>query len=209
MNNLMYAVAEMLYNGMATHDLFPYDLSPTRRNNKPHMKDTALLANMIVIDKDTVYFEIGNENAEEKTPHYHILEDAKIIRYANRGTDLSKGTQAGVRPKGKRDYGQWSYRRGTQPTTAGTWENIQEYRENMTRNFFGSGDLGSTLPREYAKRKAKQEIYNRNYYYNKHYQYIERILALICPDIAANIGARFEMGSDVSDIALERPTGIL
>jgi len=169
---------------------FPFDTkTPKEDRRKPHMRDIALKPNVtFILSPDMHYFELGNENAERITPHYHILEDAKIIRMPGKGTKKSKGSQASIGRKSDRDYGAVSYRQ----TTKGT-QLIQEYRQNMTRNY--DGRIGAkTQPREYSKRKQVSNVNKRNYRYNNHYQYIERILAQVAPQIAVGIGAKLKVG---------------
>ena len=59
----------------------------------------------------TSRFKIGNRIAEEKAPHYHILEDAKRIHYPYKGTKQSKGKQDLVKNLRDRDYSNDRYRR--------------------------------------------------------------------------------------------------
>lgn len=196
MSEVSEKVAQLLYSKMANSPLFPFDTKHYRA--KPHMRDSALLANSITIgDSDTHIFEIGNENAETLTPHYHILEDAQTIHYGNRrarrvvknkdgtteiraygkprswGTNKSKGSQANV--SSGRDYGKWSY------TDKGKL--AQEYRSGGSK---GKPSETSTA------------------YTNIHYHYIERILEQIVPQVAKDIGATIGRSSlDFDDEVLE------
>jgi hypothetical protein len=183
-------VSTRLKEGMETSPLFPYDTkTPVDKRGKPHMLDMALKPNVtFLISPELQYFELGNDRAETVTPHYHILEDAKIIRMPGKGTKKSKGSQASIARKSDRDYGAVSYRE----TTKGI-QLVQEYRQNMTRNY--DGRIGAkTQPREYSKRKQVSNVNKRNYRYNTHYQYIERILAQVAPQIAVGIGAKLKVG---------------
>jgi hypothetical protein len=181
-------VSTRLKEGMETSPLFPFDKTTTDNRRKPHMLDMALKFNSISVLPDLQYFELGNDRAETVTPHYHILEDAKIIRMPGKGTKKSKGSQASIGRKSDRDYGAVSYRE----TTKGV-QLVQEYRQNMTRNY--DGRIGAkTQPREYSKRKQVSNVNKRNYRYNTHYQYIERILAQVAPQIAVGIGAKLKVG---------------
>jgi len=189
-HEMVDVVSTRLKEGMETSPLFPFDkTTPADQRRKPHMLDMALKPNVTyLISPDMQYFELGNDRAETVTPHYHILEDAKIIRMPYRGTKKSKGSQASIARKSDRDYGAVSYRE----TTKGT-QLIQEYRQNMTRNY--DGRIGAkTQPREYSKRKQVSNKNKRGYYYNTHYQYIERILAQVAPQIAVGIGAKLKVG---------------
>ena len=187
-HEMVDVVSTRLKEGMETSPLFPFDKTTTDNRRKPHMLDMALKFNSISVLPDLQYFELGNDRAETVTPHYHILEDAKIIRMPGKGTKKSKGSQASIGRKSDRDYGAVSYRE----TTKGI-QLVQEYRQNMTRNY--DGRIGAkTQPREYSKRKQVSNVNKRNYRYNTHYQYIERILAQVAPQIAVGIGAKLKVG---------------
>ena len=189
-HEMVDVVSTRLKEGMEVSPLFPFDkTTPADKRRKPHMLDMALKPNVtFLISPELQYFELGNDRAETVTPHYHILEDAKIIRMPGKGTKKSKGSQASIARKSDRDYGAVSYRE----TTKGI-QLIQEYRQNMTRNY--DGRIGAkTQPREYSKRKQVSNVNKRNYRYNTHYQYIERILAQVAPQIAVSIDAKLKLG---------------
>jgi hypothetical protein len=171
---------------------FPFDTTtPKDKRRKPHMKDMALKPNVTyMLSPDLHYFELGNESAERRTPHYHILEDAKIIRLPYRGTKKSKGSQRLIADKGKRNYGQFVY----VPSKRYGWEAVQEYRQNMTRNYDGT-KKSITQPREYSKRQEVSNINKRNYRYNKHWQYIERILHDVTKGLAIETNSKLKIGS--------------
>jgi hypothetical protein len=187
-------IVNLLKQGMANSPLFPYDYSPNRKSTrnglpKPHMKDSALLSNAVIpLDASSYYFEIGNSNAEALTPHYHILEDAKIIRRANKSTKITRGSQDRVADKGKRNYGVWQDRITTQSKGSqyGYLETIQEYRQNQSRNFWGD----AAKAREYTERVKYHHVYNRNHYSNVHWKYIERILEQLVPVVAISVNAK-------------------
>jgi hypothetical protein len=189
-HEMVNLVTDKLKEGMENSPLFPYDTKiPKEDRRKPHMLDMALKYNAITISPGLQYFELGNKRAETVTPHYHILEDAKIIRRPNKGTKKSRGSQASIGRKSDRDYGAVTYRE----TTKGT-QLLQEYRQNMTRNYYGR--IGAkTQPREYEKRKQVSYKNKRNYYENTHYQYIERILEKTTPQIAVGINAKLQIGT--------------
>jgi hypothetical protein len=174
---------------------FPFDTkTPKEDRRKPHMRDTALKPNVtFILSPEMHYFELGNENAERLTPHYHILEDAKIIRMPNKGTKKSKGSQRVIADKAKRDYGQFNY---VASKTYG-YQAIQEYRQNMTRNYDGT-IKSRTQPREFSKRKKVSDINKRNYRYNKHYQYIERMLDPITRGLAIETDTKLKKGTEDS-----------
>jgi hypothetical protein len=197
-------IAKQLPNDILMNAKFPFDSkTPQGMRRKPHMKETVFASKdqTIMVSPEIQYFELGNELAEEKTPHYHILEDAKIIRNPGKGTRKSKGSQRLVADKPKRDYGQFVVTK-----TTGGYGVIQEYRQNMTRNY--DGRIGAnTQPREYSKRKQVTDINKRNYRYNRHYQYIERILSEVTRGLAIETGTKLKVGQ-MNDIS-EQPTGFL
>jgi hypothetical protein len=193
-----------LKEDMEMNAKFPFDSKtpPEKRRFPRHMRDVALKQNpTYILSPDMHYFEIGNDSAEQNTPHYHILEDAKIIRNPGKGTRKSKGSQRLVGRKSQRDYGQFVITK-----TTGGFGVIQEYRQNMTRNYDGTL-LSNTQPREYSKRKQVSDVNKRNYRYNKHYQYIERMLEPITKGLAIETGTKLKIGQ-MSDV-LEQPTGFL
>jgi hypothetical protein len=183
-----------LKENMEISSIFPYDYkTPEDKRRFPrHMRDVALKQNVTyLISPEMHYFELGNASAEQNTPHYHILEDAKIIMFPNRGTNKTKGSQRLIGRKSQRDYGLVTYRQTQKGTRT---QIIQEYRQNMTRNYAGRL-LGGEQPREYYKRKVVSNINNRHYRYNKHYQYIENILKSITPMLARYMNAKLQVGS--------------
>ncbi|MCK9576196.1 MAG: hypothetical protein M0R51_09755 [Clostridia bacterium] len=194
-------MADWVYNEFINHKLLPYDTGKKwwRNPKKPHMKDLAIIANGLPrqVGVDTYEFIIGNEEAENRAPQYHILEDAKIIRRPNKGTDKSRGSQR--LSKGTRDYGQTVYRLGTQESTKGIYEAIQEYRQNITRNYAGARDKA----REYNERIKYHHENKRNYRYNEHYLYIEAILGDVVARLAQMVNGRLKItqGEESLDVS--------
>jgi len=189
-----------IWEALDSASMFPYDDGKTHRRSptKPHMKDVAFQRNPITkVTPDIWYFEIGNENAQAVAPQYAIFSNAKIIRRPYRGTDKTRGSQSSIKDKGKRDYNVHSWRERTQTKGElfGAFENIQEYRQNQSRNFWGNADKA----REYSERVKYHHTYNRNYLENKHWMYIERILGVAVPFIADTMNAQLEVfnGADL------------
>jgi hypothetical protein len=195
MANVVNRITALLKSEMETAwqngggNIYPYDVNtPEDKRRKPHALDNALKPNLhIMLSPELEYFEIGNDKAEEQTPHYHILEDVKIIRMPNRSTAKSRGSQAGIE-RSKRDYSVLGYAQGK--TTV-----VQEYRQQIRRNYFGAGTI-KTQPREYAKRKAVSNKNKRNYRSNKYFMYIERLIEQIVPLVASQVGATVKKESD-------------
>jgi hypothetical protein len=195
-------IAQRLPNDILINSKFPFDTkTPKEKRKKDHMKETVYNNKPVIVSPDIQYFELGNDVAEEKTPHYHILEDAKIIRMPNKGTKKSKGSQRVIADKAKRDYGQFTY---VASKTYG-YQAIQEYRQNMTRNYDGT-IKSRTQPREFSKRKKVSDINKRNYRYNKHYQYIERMLDPITRGLAIETNTKLKKGEADSLIDPTRGT---
>lgn len=183
-------IADMLKMGFETSPIFPYDESKRWRSPKAqHIRDIALKQNQVIqVSPDSWYFDIGSEEAEAAEPHYHILENAKIIRRPQKGTKKTRGSQANIADKGKRDYNAYVLRQRTQSKSSrdgGILELIQEYRQNQSRNFWGT----AAKAREYNERVKYHHIYHRNYVENRHWQYMERILETLVPEVAKAIGA--------------------
>jgi hypothetical protein len=185
-----FSIIEKLKFGMEDNFNFPYDRGEKyrRKPTKPHMKDIALIKNQIFpLGDGSYFFDIGNENAEAKAPQYHILENARVIMRPNKGTKKTKGSQADIKDKSKRDYNAYSWKARTQTKSElfGSVELLQEYRQNMNGNFFRRD--GTT--KAFLDRTTKNKIHNRKHRENEHWQYIEKILALIVPKIATSINA--------------------
>lgn len=164
---------ELLYNEMP----FDRDNEHPHANRNFHMRDLALGQNNVIpVGLNSMYFEIGNENAEEKAPYYHILEDAQVIRKAGFGTKKTKGSQAFIQDKGKRDYGQATFT----ITTNSKGRRINPYYE-YRRNVRGKRSLVEKSTHRVYDENGKLTKVKRDskYYFNIHYNYIERNLEWI------------------------------
>jgi hypothetical protein len=191
---------------MEESPLFPFD-DGTRYGNqkprpqfKPHARNVALRNNpILVVSPDVQVFELGNETAERTAPQYHILEDAKQIANPGRGTAKSKGSQARIADKAKRDY-------SVEVPVANKTTTTQEYRPSFKegRRSYQSQNMlvnqKGTMPTQ--KRGAK-------FSYNKHYAYIERILEKEVPLIASSLEINLESyrGLNVAETAVEEMVG--
>ena len=161
---------ELLYNEMP----FDRDNEHPHANRNFHMRDLALGQNNVIpVGLNSMYFEIGNDIAEEKAPYYHILEDAQVIRKAGYGTKKSKGSQAFIQDKGKRDYGQATFT----ITNNSKGRRINPYYE-YRRNVRGKRSLVEKSTHRVYDENGKLTKVNREskYYFNIHYNYIERNL---------------------------------
>ena len=135
-------------------------------NRSPaHLRDEAksCMARTQVIAENTITFDYGDANMEKNYPHYHILQQAPVIRKKNKSTKKTRGSQGEIVDKAMRDY-----------------ENVM----------FG-GKIGSKLFKEYSRnvRGARNRANNVSYwkddvfqnstansYANIHYKYIDNIL---------------------------------
>ena len=161
---------ELLYNEMP----FDRDNEHPHANRNFHMRDLALGQNNVIpVGLNSMYFEIGNDIAESKAPYYHILEDAQVIRKAGYGTQKSKGSQAFIQDKGKRDYGQATFT----ITNNSKGRRINPYYE-YRRNVRGKRSLIEKSTHRVYDENGKLTKVNRDskYYFNIHYNYIERNL---------------------------------
>jgi hypothetical protein len=179
---------------MEQSPIFPFDDGKReagqrpRPQFKPHARNVALKNNFItVVSPDVQVFELGNETAERTAPQYHILEDAKVIANPGRGTAKSRGSQAKITDKAKRDY-------SVEIPVANKTTTTQEYRPS-----FKEGRRNYSLSQSLLvnKRKSQKEYEKTNktvsaFRYNKHYAYIERILEQQVPLIAKDLDITLE-----------------
>lgn len=165
------------------YDNFPYGGTKSEIKHKDrggmHIRDRALGINHIIpIGTNAYAFEIGNEFSEANLPYYHILEDAEVIMKRGRSTKKSRGSQALV-PVNERDYG--IYTRSGKST-------YNEYRKNVRGARSRIDKASKTIV------DSDGVVYKVNrgsdYYYNKHYHFIERTLDATLPFIAQQFGAR-------------------
>lgn len=163
------------------YDNFPYEsdeIKLKKHTKRPlHIRDIAL--GMPFLSSGTMVFEIGNDYAEENYPYYHILEDSEVIRKRGRGTSKSKGSQAMISKLSDRDYSKISF-------------NGKTYTREYQRNVRGRRSLTDKATRIIIGSDGKRYRVNgnANYYANKHYHYIERILENTLPWIASEYGLR-------------------
>lgn len=169
------------------YDNFPYlkgrgfnkNGKPKHKNHNEEIREVALKRNPILASENKVVFDIGNNYAEQYYPYYHILNDADVIRIRGKGTKKSKGSQVEIEKLSDRDYGIVSWNGKTYS---------KEYQRNV-RGKRSRADKG----RKYVV-GSDGEVYsvnpNANYYYNKHFQYIDRILDETITFIAQSYGLK-------------------
>lgn len=156
-----------------------------KKKHKRHLQDA--MQSVIPIGLDGYSFEFGSELDEANDPHYHILEDANVIRKKGRSTTTSRGSQANVSNLAERDYGKWTIRiqklGGKQRIAM-----FQEYRKNIR------GKRNQALRAQYKTFDAngKKVIMNNKspYYKNIHYHYIEKAIDLVIPSLCAEFNLK-------------------
>jgi hypothetical protein len=196
MANLVERVTTLLKSEMAVRwqnggkGKYPYDtVTPQEKRKKGHALDVAFKYNVTyMISPELNYFEIGNARAEAKTPHYHILEDNRVIRMPKQSTKKSRGSQGLIKDRSKRDYSGLSFAQGT--TTV-----VQEYRQQIKRNYFGKGTQRTT-PREFVKRKKVSNINQRSWRSNKYFMYIETLIEDVIVFVANSVNGTVKRETD-------------
>lgn len=169
------SIREELYNRM------PYEsdeIKMQKHLKRPlHIRDIALT--LPFQDGEKIIFDIGNDYAEENYPYYHILQDAEVIRKRGRGTKKSKGSQAEITKLSERDYARVSW-------------NGKTYSREYQRNVRGKRSLAAkaTIRVVGADGVAYNINKNANYYYNKHYHYIDKTLEYVLPWLAPAFGLK-------------------
>ena len=152
--------------------------TPKHKDHNDEIRKVAFERNpTVIVDENTLTFDIGNEYAETYYPYYHILEDAPVIRKRYRSTEKTRGSQANIKELGKRDYGRINF-------------NGKTYSREYARNIRGE--------RNKVVQNAQQNVYvgnekfvinkSANSYKNEHYHYIENMLEKIVPIIAGEFG---------------------
>ena len=173
------------------YDNFPYGplTNPSgslrHPNRKGHVRDYAFMKLPLLYAENTISFDIGSPNAEKDYPHYHILEDAEVIRIRGKGTKKSKGSQDAISDLKARDYGRVEW-------------NGKTYTQEYKRNVRGSRSRQGKARQVFVD--SNGVVYRINetasYYYNKHFKYIERTLDATLPFIAQEMGLKMKRVKD-------------
>ena len=124
------------------------------------------------------YFDLGSDRLERVYPYYHILEDSEVIHIRGKGTKTSKGSQAKISDKGKRDYARVEqkvlFKKGVGKTTY-----YQEYRKNVRGKRTALKKETFKIVDDNGEVRVVEKVVgtkNATTYVNKHYHYIERNL---------------------------------
>ena len=162
-------------------------------NNLSNIGVTHISAYMLILEEGTtlcaqvnenmIIFDIGNEKAERDYPYYHILEDSPIIRKREKSDVKTRGSQATIKDKGKRDYSIISF-------------NGKSFSKEYSKNIRGQRkqviEKATYYINENGKRVARDEnTKSSNSYVNKHYHYLENMAIKINPILADMFGIQY------------------
>lgn len=169
---------------------YPNQFGYMQTNNKKHpnrdrhIKNVAFFDNQpIYVDENMIIFDIGNEKAEKLYPYYHILEDSPIIRKREKSDAKTRGSQATIKDKGKRDYSIISF--NGKSFSKEYSKNIRGQRKNVI-------EKATYYINENGKRVARDEkTKSSNSYVNKHYHYLENMAIKINPTLAEMFGIQY------------------
>ena len=131
-----------------------------------------------MVNLQKFYFDLGSERLEKVYPYYHILEDSEVIHIRGKGTKTSKGSQANISDKGKRDYARVEqkviFKKGVGKTTY-----YQEYRKNVRGKRTALKKETFRVVDDNGEVRFVEKVVgtkSATTYVNKHYHYIERNL---------------------------------
>lgn len=154
-------------NGMQLRDLFD-------------IKGGGAFNTGITMNVDMREFEIGSPMQEALMPHYHILQQAQVIRKKGRGTKQSKGSQDKLPPI-ERDYERVIW-------------NGKTFSKEYSKNVRGARSKASKIKEPKLKYSGGKYYEDKRgisgSYVNVHYQYIDRILDAVVPYLAQEFGMR-------------------
>ena len=154
-------------NGMQLRDLFD-------------IKGGGAFNTGITMNIDMREFEIGSPMQEALMPHYHILQQAQVIRKKGRGTKQSKGSQDKLPPI-ERDYERVIW-------------NGKTFSKEYSKNVRGARSKASKIKEPKLKYSGGKYYEDKRgmsgSYVNVHYQYIDRILDAVVPYLAQEFGMR-------------------
>ena len=154
--------------------------------NKHSKRNGARLRDLFDLGKQTITVnintrtvDVGGPMAEAIIPHYHILQQAEIIRKRGKGTTTSKGSQDKVSNVLMRDYEKVSF-------------NGKTYSKEYSKNVRGQRSKAKLLlePKLMYRNGEYVAKVNNRAYINTHYQYIDRTLDVIVPFLADDFGLK-------------------
>jgi len=174
MSEMSDRVAQMVWGSMYWNAMFPYDKN--RKKPLPHMREAAFPYNLLRLNDTTTVVTLGNDLASKTNPYYAMLQDAEIIHYGNRKKRINVVNQDTGEIMGASAVGRargW----GTKAS--------RSIDSTTNRNRRGSRKL------EYQAKWRETSTW----YVNKHYKFIDRILADIMPRIANQLGGTLKVST--------------
>jgi len=131
------------------------------------------MTNSFSMGEDYATFDIGNDKMEQYFPHYHILQQAPVIRKAHKGTKKTKGSQMYETNIKNKDYEKvhWNGKTFT-----------KEYSRNVRGSRVNLSKTTMHIDGQFLNTSANQ-------YLNMNYQYLDRI----CDEVAYKLADKFSM----------------
>lgn len=188
MSEMSDRVAQMVWGSMYWNAMFPYDVN--RKKPLPHMREASFPYMPLRINDTTTIITLGNDRAMQTNKYYQILQDAEIIHYGNRKKRINEvDAETGeIKTKSVGRARGWS-------TT-------------KSRTIDSSTDRNRRGSRSIELQDKWRET--STWYVNKHYKYIDRILADIMPKIAIQLGGTLKVGtmSDTNNLLVGMSSSI-
>ena len=174
MSEMSDRVAQMVWGSMYWNTMFPYDKN--RKKPLPHMREAAFSYNILRLNDMTTVVTLGNDMAMRTNPYYQILQDAEIIHYGNRKKRINVVDKETGEIKGTKAVG-----------------NARGWSTSKSKNIDSSTDRNRRGSRSIELQDKWRET--STWYVNKHYKFIDRILADIMPKIAQQVGGTLKVGT--------------
>lgn len=149
------------------------------------IRDVAFMNLPVEFGEGIISFNIGDPNSESKYPYYHILQQAPVIRKRNKGTTKSKGSEMMYKNPAERDFERviWNGKTFTKEYTKNVRGERNKVRDRATQRIYAYGQYG------YRNKNAGS-------YLNIHYQYIDQMLDIIAPELAAQFNMKLARKQD-------------
>lgn len=180
MSEMSDKVAQMIWGSMYWNTMFPYDKK--RRLPPPHMREATFSYNLLRLNDTTSVVTLGNDRAMQTNPYYQMLQDAEIIHYGNRKKRINVVDKETGEIKTKA------------VGNARGWSTSKSKTIDSTTNRNRRGSRSVDIQDKWRETST--------WYVNKHYKFIDRILADIMPKIATQLGGTLKVGtmSDINDV---------
>ena len=173
MSEMSDRVAQMVWGSMYWNTMFPYDKN--RKKPLPHMREASFPYNLLRLNDTTTVVTLGNDMAMRTNPYYQILQDAEIIHYGNRKKRINVVDKETGEIKTK------------------AVGNARGWSTSKSKNIDSSTDRNRRGSRSLDYQSKWNET--STWYVNKHYKFIDRILADIMPKIAQQVGGTLKVGT--------------